>query len=89
LPNNYTVIKENYEPTHTYTIAGNCVECKTRHTADVPAQGMFWYNQGEFVQKAFPDLSADLRELFFISGVCKDCWDAIFSGNDDFDDSED
>jgi len=33
---------------------------------------------GELVQDVFPELSADDRELFFISQICGDCWDEIF-----------
>ncbi len=32
----------------------------------------------ELVQDVFPELSADDRELFFISHICGDCWDEIF-----------
>ena len=30
------------------------------------------------VQDFFPDLSPEDRELFFISGICVNCWNSIF-----------
>jgi len=39
-----------------------------------------WEN-GELIQKAFPELSADDRELL-LTGICSKCWNEIF-GDDD------
>lgn len=35
---------------------------------------------GELIQKAMPELSPGIRELF-ISGTCPDCWDDLFNDN--------
>ena len=37
---------------------------------------------GENIQIAFPDLTADQREIL-ISGICPECWDKIFPPEED------
>lgn len=55
-----------------------CVFCKTVHTIEVPKKGCIEYMIGEkHVQQCFPELSAELREMF-ISGVCPECFDKTF-----------
>lgn len=36
-----------------------------------------WKRSGEFVQNAFPELTASQRELL-ISGICEKCWRELF-----------
>ena len=41
------------------------------------------YNRGEgHIQDLLPELSADDREMF-VSGMCPECWDKTFSGEED------
>jgi len=42
------------------------------------------WQRGKFIQDAFPELSAGLRELF-ISGTCDWCWDKMFPPEEDDD----
>lgn len=66
----------------TYTVERTCTDCDTSKTAKVAGPQLFRYNQGAFVQVAFPDMSAEDREFFFMSGICPKCWDEIFREED-------
>jgi hypothetical protein len=50
-----------------------CVNCDNMPIVTVSQEQYDSWKDGEFVQKAFPHLSADERELF-ISGICDGCW---------------
>lgn len=65
-----------------YTFRVPCTSCGTTHHLAVQGSGLFKYNQGVSVQGAFPELSAAQREML-ISGICGDCWTALFAGDDD------
>lgn len=39
-------------------------------------------SEREPVQKVFPELSAEIREML-ISGICPKCWDEMFGEEDD------
>ena len=57
----------------TYTIHRRCPFCgKMSHTT-VPGPGLWAWEHGEFVQTAFPTLSADEREQV-MSGIHGECW---------------
>lgn len=38
-----------------------------------------WLHQNQSVQEIFPEMSPGDRELFFISGICSECWDKMFA----------
>lgn len=60
-------------------ITHECPLCKKEQSIIIPMSDYITYLQGEKnVQDIFPELSADDREFFFISGICPDCWDGIF-----------
>lgn len=54
-----------------------CVMCHTEHVIFVEEQDVHKYQNGAYVQHAFPYLSADDRELI-ISGICGKCWNKTF-----------
>lgn len=60
-------------------IFSTCTECKTSFTTQVTESGLLAYKAGEPVQRAFPELSTEARELFFISNICGTCWDEMFA----------
>lgn len=62
---------------HLYVYTGPCVVTGKLVTVEVPADGLFAYRQGAFIQDAFPDLSKDERE-FLMSGISKEGWDKTF-----------
>jgi hypothetical protein len=68
---------EQYEPEHTYTFTGPCGVTKKSYSVTVPAAGLYKYNNGAYIQAAFPKLSADDRE-FLISGTSPEGWDQLF-----------
>lgn len=54
-----------------------CPFCGKVTTLNVPADGFMAWQNGSLVQSAFPDMSAEDREVL-ISGMCIDCQDSIF-----------
>lgn len=65
---------------------GMTVRCRWCHNASlliVTQEGYDAWDQGRgvFVQKAFPELTADERELL-ISGTCGKCWGDIMGSED-------
>lgn len=53
-----------------------CIMCGRTGVLQVPKAGWEKYQKGEFVQKAFPDLTADEREML-ITGTHPDCFDKL------------
>ena len=61
-------------------ITHECVYCKKEKSIIIPMNDYITYLRGEEnVQDIFPEMSADDREFFFISGICPDCWGRIFA----------
>lgn len=54
-----------------------CINCKVRFNIEVDYEDYFYWKEGMSVQKSFPYLSADERELL-ISRVCGKCFDSLF-----------
>jgi hypothetical protein len=59
------------------TVGGRCVFCGGSHAIEVPFEGYLLWEQGELVQKAFPNMGSDDRE-FLISGICPACQAKFF-----------
>lgn len=60
-----------------------CPHCGKEFSKKFEDEKVFRILHGEFVQDVFPELSADDRELFFISHICGDCWDELFNEEDE------
>ncbi|MDI6789938.1 MAG: hypothetical protein QME44_04515 [Thermodesulfobacteriota bacterium] len=59
-----------------------CLKCKKGYTLTGNASGLYRWNQREgLVQKIFPYLTADERELL-VSQICGPCFVKIFSGGE-------
>jgi len=54
-----------------------CPFCGVISEIHVPRKGYEAWRDGELVQKAFPELTAENRE-FLITGMCRDCQAGIF-----------
>jgi hypothetical protein len=54
-----------------------CKWCGKISELVVPESGLEAYNNGEFIQVAFPELNADQREMLKTS-ICIECWSKIF-----------
>ena len=59
-------------------IITKCLWCGEKHEFEVPFEDYFAFLNGESIQVAMPQLSADEREML-ISGVCPECWKKAFS----------
>lgn len=54
-----------------------CSSCGSIKKISVTTTQLRSYKYGELIQRAFPHLSADDREML-ISGTCGDCFDEMF-----------
>lgn len=64
-------------------ISRTCEACNTERYIEVDTNALKeWRENGMHVQKAFPNVSADDRELFFISSICGNCWEELFPEDD-------
>lgn len=64
-------------------IAGPCIQCGKTIKVVVAGQDLADYRAGDYADTCFPYLSADARE-FLISGICGECWDKLFGGEEDY-----
>lgn len=55
-----------------------CPQCKASDEIEVKGRDLYRYNQGAFIQDAFPYLSPADRERL-MSGYCGPCFDVLFS----------
>jgi hypothetical protein len=67
---------------HVYIFTGPCIVTKKMVSVEVPAEGLFAYRQGAFVQDAFPNLSKDDRE-FLMSGMSAEGWGKTFASDEE------
>ena len=59
-----------------------CPDCKGVATIEIAPDKLYAYNQGAYAQDVLSGYDADVRERF-ISGMCGDCWSAMFADFDD------
>ena len=59
-----------------------CPRCGKKNKLAVPLAGLKKYQEGAPVQAAFPDLSAEHREML-ISGLCLGCQDEVFKEDEE------
>ena len=62
-----------------------CPLCHCDTYLQVDAEEYALWQAGELIQVAMPDLTADEREML-ISGICPECWDSLFSDEDEEED---
>ena len=62
-----------------------CPKCGKLQVLEVQDSQYNDWMAGKNIQKAFPDLTPDQREIL-MSGICPECWDKIFS-EDDYDET--
>ena len=61
----------------TVKISVKCTQCGKEFEFTVYEKDLESYNNGELIQRAFPYLSPEERELM-ISGYCPDCWKKLW-----------
>lgn len=59
-----------------------CIMCGKQHSLEVSNQGYVAWYSGMNIQDAFPELSADDRELL-MTGTCPECWDKLFGDDEE------
>ena len=62
-------------------VGRECPFCGEYHEVEVSESDYAAWCGGELAQDAFPYLSADEREIL-ISGICSDCWERMFGGDE-------
>ena len=55
----------------------NCPVCRRTQFVVVEQEDYDKYQNGMYVQDAFPYLRAEQREMF-ITGICSECWKKMF-----------
>ena len=68
----------------TETIYRKCIECGDVKYIEVESEKLKRLDT-EKVQDVFPELSCEVREFFFVDGICPKCWDEMF-GYDEYGD---
>lgn len=63
-------------------IEKRCPHCGKLQTLEVNEVQFSDWLAGKNTQIAFPDLSADQREIL-MSGICPECWEDIFQDEDE------
>lgn len=58
-------------------IVRQCPVCGVVQTLQVKEKDFLRWKSGARIQEAFPELSADEREIL-LSGVCPDCWERMY-----------
>lgn len=66
----------------TVEIIIRCMICNKLHTLNVDKEALRRWENGEVIQKCFPNMSADHRELM-ISNICPKCFDELNMEEDD------
>lgn len=64
-------------------LESRCVMCQMESRIEVTLNAYSMWNMGTAVQSAFPFLSPADREQFFMTGICGQCWDQMFLGQED------
>lgn len=54
-----------------------CIVCGETSEMEVAQHGMAKWNAGAYIQEAFPELSADDREML-LTGTHPACWDSLY-----------
>jgi hypothetical protein len=58
-----------------------CPFCGKEYQVEVPEDGYNRWLDGELIQRAMPTVVPEDREAL-ISGICTECWDKTFGGED-------
>ena len=66
-----------WKPIDDVAIDTKCPYCKKTTRLFVREENFIKWRKGALVQKAFPEMSADNREML-ITGICPTCWIAMF-----------
>ena len=65
------------------TLSRSCPNCGKICSVQVHEKDLLKWKAGMLVQNAFPYLTADEREVIFLSGFCNKCWDSLMKPDDE------
>lgn len=69
---------DNVQVRHRVSVTKQCPICEKTHTIEVDAEAWDrWQRREVNIQDAFPELSADVREMLN-TGIDGACWDTMF-----------
>lgn len=63
-------------------IKTKCPICGEEHHIECSKEGYEAFKNGECIQIALPELSANEREML-VTGTCPRCWDLLFPDEDE------
>ena len=63
-------------------VVTRCPICGSANYIAVNEMDYLDWQDGKLAQDAFPYLNADAREML-ISGICPDCWERTFGGDEE------
>ena len=59
-----------------------CRECQQIKFVEASEDGVKKWQQGELIQRALPELTAEEREML-ISRICPECWNKMFKEDEE------
>ncbi|MEC2463396.1 hypothetical protein P9X10_00595 [Bacillus cereus] len=75
--NSHVGVVETFEDTDVEFVERVCRECHNQTDFKVSSRALKDWENGQLIQRAFPNMSAPDRELFR-GGMCGDCWNKMF-----------
>jgi len=60
----------------------SCRECQQIKFVEASEDGVKKWQQGELIQRALPELTAEEREML-ISRICPECWNKMFKEDEE------
>ncbi|MGF2715327.1 hypothetical protein ACQUY5_24235 [Bacillus cereus] len=76
-PNSHVGVVDTFEDTETEVVVKICSTCRKEKKFTVSSRALQDWENGQLIQRAFPNMKAPDRELFR-GGMCGDCWDRMF-----------
>ncbi|PGF05366.1 hypothetical protein COM61_01250 [Bacillus toyonensis] len=70
-------VVETFEDTETEVVVKICSTCGKEKKFTVSSRALKDWENGQLIQRAFPNMEAPDRELFR-GGMCGDCWNRMF-----------
>lgn len=68
-------------------VVTQCPHCKRKFSHTISEEQYKQLIAGVDLMMIFPDMGADEREMF-ITGICPECWDAIFADSEEVEPEE-
>lgn len=88
MPLRYASYEEKFNPQRYAFTTIPCPKCGKQEVIEVQAPDLYKYNQGAFMQDAFPYLTPSQRERL-MTGICGPCFDKLFPPEEEEEDADD